>query len=328
MAGHIVTPYEVKAKRKHARTNKDTDLLLASLATDGTIDLLDAVESHLVNVETLTSTDGTRTVECVEVRRTGDALAMVFAADVSGEREVVHDGELPGRPVVFTKGNKHVTRFYSCCLLWRPPSGTSGILLVHSPWARGGSKAQVLKLVQRAVDCSGAKAKISADPMIPAKALERILRQANATKITYTRSTGVTSTFGESDERASAQAEIDLVVKGSGSLPFRDALTKALKATTSREKLFTVRVRDGESGVYRDETFDDVAIDITTPGGSRRYSMKENTLPTMGFNLTPEFNNVYFGLPEGGSEWAAELLSGVMPHLVRRAEEVRIDLEA
>lgn len=328
MAGHIVTPYEVKAKRKHARTNKDTLLLLASLATDRTVDFLDAVESNLVSVESLASTDGTRTVECVEVSRAGDALAMVFAADVSGEREVVHDGALPGRPVVFTKGNKHVTRFYSCCLLWRPPSGTSGILLVHSPWARGGSKAQVLKLVQRAVDCSGAKAKISADPMIPAKALKRILRQANATKITYSRSTGVTSTFGENDVKASAQAEIDLVVKGSDSVPFRDALTRALKGTTNREKLFTVSVRDGEDGGYKEETFEDVAIDITTPGGSRRYSMKDNTLPTMGFNLTPEFNNVYYGLPEGGSEWAAELLAGITPHLVRRAEEVRIDIEA
>lgn len=63
MAGHIVTPYEVKARRKHARTNKDSLLLLASLAIDGAVDLLDAVEANLVSVEALTSMDGTRCCE-------------------------------------------------------------------------------------------------------------------------------------------------------------------------------------------------------------------------------------------------------------------------
>lgn len=328
MAGHLITPYEVTATRKHARKEKDKLLLLASLGKDMTIDLLDAVETNLPKVEPLTSADGTRTVECAEVRRKGDALAMIFASDVSGEREVVHDGVAAGRPVVFTKGKKHVTRFYSCCLLFRPPSGTSGILLIHSPWGRGGSKSQVVLLIQRAIDqVEGAKAKISAAPMVPAKALERILRQANATKITYTRSTGVTSTFGEARRQASAPAEIDLVVKGSTSVPFRDALAAALRATKSREKLFTVRVRDDDvDGGYREETFDDVAIDITTPGGIRRYSMKQNTLPTMGFNLTPEINSVYFALPDGGADWPTQLLDGVVPHLEKRAREVLTDL--
>lgn len=325
MSGHLVTPYEVTATRKYARQEKREFLLLASIAKDVTVDLLDAAEGNITGVQPLKSTDGTRTVACVEAERIGDSVGMVFAADVSGEREVVHDGDLPGRPVVFTKGNKHVTRFYSCCLLWRPPSGTSGILLVHSPWGRGGSKAQVVQLVQRAVDSADAKAQIHADPVIPAKALDRILRNAKATKITYTRATGVTSTFGNAAQQASAPAEIDLVVKGSNSIPFRDALAAALKATTTnREKLFTVRVRDGNS--YRDETFDDVAIDITTPGGTRRYSMKHETLPTIGFNLTPEINAIYYGLPDGGQDWARDLLSGALPHLIKRVEEVQRDL--
>ncbi len=184
-----------------------------------------------------------------------------------------------------------------------------------------------MRLIQHAVDqTEGPKAKVSADPMIPAKALERMLRQANATKITYTRTTGITSTFGDSKQRASAPAEVDLVVKGSDSIPFRNALTAALKLTANREKLFTVRVRDDDTGGYREETFDDVAIDIATAGGVRRYSMKQNTLPTMGFNLTPEINSVYFGLPDGGKEWSTQLLDGVLPHLHRKAKEVASDL--
>ena len=328
MAGHLVTPYEVTATRKHARSDKDKPLILSSIGKGVTVDLLDAVESNVCQVEPLKSTDETRTVECVEVRRNGDAVAMVFASDISGEREVVHDAALPGRPVVFTKGSKHVTRFYSCCLLSRPASGTSGVLLVHSPWGRGGSKSQVVRLVQRAVDrTEGAKAKISADALIPAKALDRILRQARTTRITYTRSTGVTSTFGEEAPRASAPAEIDLVVKGSNSVPFRDALAAALRATKNREKLFTVRVRDDAAdGGYREETFDDVAVDIATAGGVRRYSMREDSLPTMGFNLTSEINAVYYGLPEGGTDWPVQLLNGVLPHLETRLQEVLIDI--
>ncbi len=100
MAGHLVTPYEVTVTRKHARTDKRKPLLLASIGKDMTIDLLDAVETNLTLVEPLKSSDEARTVECVEVRRKVDALAMVFASDVSGEREVVHDGGAVGRPVV------------------------------------------------------------------------------------------------------------------------------------------------------------------------------------------------------------------------------------
>lgn len=325
MAGHVVTPYEVTATRKFARKNKDTPLELASIGEGVTVDLLDAVDSNILGIEPLKSTDGSRRVTCAEMRRNNDTLAMVFAADVSGEREVVHDGADPARPVIFTKGDQDVTRFYSCCLLWRPAPGTAGILLVHSPWGRGGSRSQIVRLIQRAVDqTEGAKAKISADALVPAKILARILRQAKATKITYRRTTGITSTFGDAQERKSAPAEIDLVVKGSGSIPYRDALAAALKATANREKLFTVRVRNDDGG-YREETFDDVAIDIPTAGGTRRYSMRDDTLPTIGFNLTPEINSIYYGLPDGGVGWPKLLLDGVVPLLQRRLTEVRTD---
>jgi hypothetical protein len=330
MAGHMVTPYELTATRKHARKEKDEKLLLAAIGKDSVIDLLDAAEAHLTSVAPVVYSDKTRTVSAVAVARDGDALGMVFASDVSGEREVVHDGAVPGRPVVFTKHDKHVTRFYSCCLLWRPPSGDAGLLLMHSPWGRGGSKANVLALVQRAVDAEkGTKAKLHADPMIPAKALDRFLRKAEATKIVYTRSTGVRSSFDDNSTTQSARAEMGLVVKGTDTLPYRDALAKALKKNASRDKLFTLRVRDetSEDG-YREETFDDVYVDISTPGGNRRYSMKKDTIPTIGFNRTPEVNSVYYGLPDDDADgsWASGLLEGVMPHLIKVVGEVQADL--
>lgn len=292
MAGHTVTPYNVTAVRKHARAKetKEKALPLASIGKDAPVDLLDAVQARLLDVEPVVSGDSSQTFRPVAIERgTGmrsDRVAMLFATDVSGEREVVHD-ESPERKVIFTKDGKHVTRFYSNCLLWRPADETAGVLLIHLPWGRGGSRAHVLKLMQRAVDATeGAKAKLRVDPMIPQKMLARWLRRANATRITYTRTTGVTTTFGQT--RASAQAELDLVVKGSATAGFRDALTKALQASASRDRLFTLSVRDENAeGGLREETFEDVSVDIPIAGGVRRYSMRDDTVPTVGFNMTP-----------------------------------------
>lgn len=331
MSGHTVTPYELTAVRKHVRLKgkEPEPLLLASIAKDRTIDLLDAIASHVEAVSAVTSSDETRAVSCVETRRDGNALLLVIAQDVSGEREVVLDGDDPQRPVVFTKGEKHVTRIHSCCMVWRPASGTAGLLLMHSPWNRGGSRASVLRLIQRAVDAEeGAKAKLHADPMIPAKALERLLRQAKATRITYSKAAGVRTEFDDNGLVTSAPAELDLVVRGSDSVPFRDALASALRKPANRQKLFTIKVRDDDAdGGYREETFDDVEVAIETAAGSKTYSIAQNTVPTMGFNITSEVNHVYAGLPEDdeGRGWPALLLDGLSGRLAAIAAEVTAD---
>lgn len=319
MAGHIVTPYEVIATRKGARKNKDEPLLLAALGKDVSLDLLDLVETNICKVPPCVNGDKTSSTRCVAVERTGDSVLMVFDAGRSGEREVVRDNS-PKRKVVFTKQNDHIGSYYSSALLWRPPSGTAAVLLVHSPWGRGGSKGQVLQLLQRAVNVEElAAAKLRANPMIPAKELAKILRAAKSTRITYTKSTGVTSTFDGASGKKSAPAEIDLVVKGSGSIPFRDELTRALKATANKDKFFTLSVRDeAVDGGYREETFDDVTIDIQTSAGSKRYSMRNETVPTLGFNLTSEFNEVYSALPKEAArvdEWPDLILKGAKKYL-------------
>jgi aspartate 1-decarboxylase len=324
LSGHTITPYDVTATRKRAKKDKDVLLPLAAIGKDTSVDVLEAIDEHILDTAPLISADKSHEFRAVGVARgTGkrsDRVLILFASDVSGEREVVQDEQ---RNVVFTKDGNHVTRIYSCCLLWRPADETSGVLLIHSPWGRGGSRAQVVTLMQRAIDATdGAKAKLRADPMIPKKMLERWLRQANATKITYSKTTGVTTTFGTN--RASAEAELDLVVKGSNSAPFRDALVAALRASANREKLYTLRVRD-DDGKYEEETFDDVAVDIATAGGVRRYSMRENTVPTVSFNMTPEFNNLYYGLPDDADEWPDLLVEGAAEHLDKRLQDVLMD---
>lgn len=321
MAGHTITPYEISATRKFVRdkAKRAELLLLASLSDKATVDLLDLVETHIEHVEPMMSSDGTKTTRCVLVRRHGERVEMVFACDVSGEREVVIDGADPGRPVVFMKGAEHVARFLSCCVLWRPAGGTEGILLLHSPWGRGGSKSHIVNLLQRAVDQEPlAKAKLHADAKVPVEELERLIRQANATKVTYTKRTGITSDFagnGSTRNTASAPAEIDVVVRGSDGVPFLDAFKNALRRRADRERLLTVKVADGAGG-YEEQVFDDVEVELKTSSGARTYSIKRDTIPTIGFNLTSEINSVYYGLPDDAHDkWPAELLDGIAKNL-------------
>lgn len=330
MSGHRVTPYEVTATRKHVKNEqeKGKPLLLASIAKDEALDLLDAVENHLLAVEPMVSADKSRTLLPIRALRSGDGVGMVFATDITGEREVVHDGTLPTRPVRFTKGKTDVTRFYSCSLLWRPPGGTRGLLLVHSPWSRGGSRNHILTLLQRAVDSEpAAKAKVRADAIIPASVLRRIVRNANATKITYAKQKRITSTFAKAaTSSTSTQAEMDLVVKGSMTAPYRDALSNALRATANKDKdtLFTIRVGEGDEA--REETFDDVTVEFETATGSKRYSMRDESIPTASYDQTSKINAIYFGLPENAVTWPDELLRDVIPLLTGIADEVRSEM--
>jgi hypothetical protein len=327
MAGHTITPYELTATRKFVRDKaKRSELLpLASLSSDSTIDLLDVVEQNVLDVAGSHSSDKTRETTCVAARRNNDVVTMVFACDISGEREVVRDAESAGRPVVFTKGENHVAQFLSICMLWRPSGGTDGVLLIHSPWGRGGSKAHIIGVLQRAVDAHpDAKAKLHADPKVPADVLEQLLQRANATKVTYTRRTGITSDFSQAAANpASAPAEMELVVRGAESLPFRDAFAAALKRKADREKLFTVKVRDGDGG-YEEQRFDDVEVEIQTGAGKRTYSIARDTIPTMGFDLTSEINAIYYSLPDDEhSGWPETLLDEGAKHLERVLAHVR-----
>jgi hypothetical protein len=329
MAGHTITPYEITATRKFVRdrTKRAELLLLASLSNQATVDVLDVVAAHIEHVEPMTSTDKTKTTRCVLVRRHGDRVEMVFACDVSGEREVVIDGADPGRPVVFMKGAEHVARFLSCCVLWRPSGGTDGVLLLHSPWGRGGSKSHVINLLQRALDKEPlAKAKLHADPKVPVEELERLIRDANATKITYTKRTGITSDFvgnGTTPNTASAPAEIDVVVRGSDGTPFLDAFKKALTRKADRNKLLTVKVADGDGG-YEEQVFDDAEVELRSSAGTRTYSIKRDTIPTIGFNLTSEINSVYYALPDDAhGRWPTELLDGIAKHLRQLLDHVK-----
>jgi hypothetical protein len=109
---------------------------------------------------------------------------------------------------------------------------------------------------------------------------------------------------------------MELVVAGSDTIPFRDALQAALKSTKNKSGLFKIRVREDGADQFRDETFDDVLIDLATGGGIKRYSMAKDTIPTVSFDRTPEINNLYYALPEGADmDWAKQLLTGVTPIL-------------
>ncbi len=328
MSGHRITPYEVTATRKRARKEeKDHELLLASLSDSTTVDLLDVVQDHIVGAEPLVRDDKTWQLECVGVGRRKSSVSMVFAVDISGEREVIRDGSLPERPLAFTKDKKHVTRFYACALLWRSTAGTEGRLLVHSPWGRGGTRVQITKLLQRALDANlDAKTKLHSNPLVPAKMLKQFLDQAKNTKITYSKSKGIESTFGDTTSSRSTRAEMDLIVKGSDTIPFRDALQSALKASASKDSFFTIRLRNDEPPTgYSEETFDDVYIDLETGGGIKRYSMAKDTIPTVSFDQTSRINGIYFDLPsDKPDEWAERLLAGVTPILKEHLLDVPI----
>ena len=328
MAGHTLTPYEVTATRKWVRDKKakETKLLLASIDEDQTIDLLDAVTDNITDLDALETSDGTRTFQFEYYEADADTVTMVFSNEISGEREQIRDSKVKGRPVVFTKDDRHVTIYYSVCLLWRPPDGTEGLLLMHSPWGRGGSKTQVMKLLQAATNASGAKAKLAADALIPQKMLDRYLRNAKATKIIYRKDSAISSTFAGNTR--TALAEMDLVVKGTNSIGYRDALAAALKATKQDPtKLFTVGIRDPQAdGGTREETFDDVEVEISTPGGTRRYSMRNETIPTVGLDVTSAVNSIYYGLDANDPDsWPEQLCAGVGPHLQKRLQEVQLD---
>lgn len=327
MSGHMVTPYEFTATMKRVpKEQRDEELLLASIGKRVTVDLLDAVAPNITEIEPVKQTDGSWQMSCVRAKRSGDKVTMVFAIDQTGERELVLDGNDPARPVIFTKGTADVTRIYACGMLWRPADGTTGVLLLHSPWGRGGSRSKTLTLLQRAVNAvEGAQVQLHADPMIPAKVLARWLRQANATKIVYTKDKRIRSTFGDTDTAASAVAEMDLVVKGSASIPYRDALKAALRASANKDKFFTVTLREVD-GDDREETFDDVTVELDTGGGLKRYSMRNETVPTVSFNRTPEMNKIYFDLPDNkNATWPDELLANVGPEFDKVLQDVQLD---
>lgn len=318
MAGHSITPYELHATRKWPLQEEDKErklLLAQELVREGSLDLLDALEDNLADVAPTISTDKTRTVSCVDLDRRGDVLDMVFACDVSGEREVVRD---PAEGlVVFMKGPNHTARYFSCCSVWRATDGDTGLMVVHSPWGRGGSKNQILSVLQRAVNAEdGAKAKLRANPKIPHDVLETWLANLNATKITYRKDKGIRSQFANVSGKRSAAAEMALVVKGTETLPYRDALKRALQGSTNRDKLFTVEMREA-GDAYADETFDDVEVSITHGDGrSTTYSIGRDTVPTMGFDYTKELSKVYLALPEeDDGDWPVQLRKGATPFM-------------
>lgn len=326
MSGHRIGSFELTATRSRARgKDKDDLLLLAALNEENPVDLLDALEEHILDVDHYSGSDGTMQIRPQARQRVDDVLEITFSVDISGVQEIIRDGTLDGMPIKAVKGKDDVARLFSCCALWRPPSGDRGILLVHSPWGRGGSKTVILRLLQRAVNkVVEAKAKLHADPLIPSSAVDRLLRNADATKIVYSRNTGIRSTFGNKSTTHSASAEMDLVIKGSDSRPYRDALRSALRSTGDREQFYTVRLRDGLDGDgYHEETFDEVEVVFADAAGSTKYSMSSNTIPRVSHELTNQINGVYYGLAdEDEADWARQLMEGVSPHLHRLIESI------
>lgn len=312
MAGHRVTPFELYATRKRPRHDEDGEahlLLAAELVRedDGTLDLLDAIQHNIGDVEPYVTRDGSHTVRCLDVRRRPDRVDLIFACDVEGEREVVRNRE--EGVVVLIKGPEHVARFYSCVTVWRPADGDTGILLVHSPYGRGGSKSQILALLQRAVnEEEGARAKLHAHPKVPHDVLKMLLRRARSTRIAYRKTKAIRSRFSNTTGLRSAPAEMELVVKGSDSVPYRDALEHALRNASNRDAFYTVQVRDPD-GEFHEEVFDDVAISLVSPDGSTKtYSVAQDSVPTMGFDVTEEMIRVFRELPaDDDAEWPAEL---------------------
>lgn len=324
MTGHTVTPYEISATRAHARSNKDVKLLLASLGEKTTVDVLDALSNSLATVDPIEPKIDSRGVRCVLTDRDGDKLWLVFAVDYIGQREIVQDGDDPAHPAVFEKNGKHISRFFSVGLIWRPDDGEEGVMLIHSPWGRGGTRSQIMTLLQRSVAATpGAKAKLHSRAMVPEAVVRRIVSNLNSTRVTYVKDTGVQSTFGANSGKKSAPAEMSITVKGSATIPYRDALAAALRSKRNRDGLFVIDVRD-EDGGYTTETFDDVQIAVKTASGTREYSLRDETLPTIGFNLTPEINSAYAALPENEhAKWPGELLAATKRHFLDVLGDVR-----
>lgn len=342
MALHKYTPYQVTAERLNHRGKDGAPRLeLAALGGDQPVDLLDALEANLVGLPPINNQAKTQKMRCVDVRRSGDYLHMVFAHDYSGERELVLDvaeGEDGGEgvaKVVFLKEDQHVARIYSCCTVWRPSSPADdpcvGVLLIHSPWGRAGSRSMTGRLLQKALRAHdpAPKAKLKLDALVTDAALQNIINTADATRIRYTKSKRLRSSFANPDGgHQSVESEMSLVVKGADATPFRDALRGALRSADKRSSLFTVEIRDGEA--FEEETFDDVEVTFTTGSGNTTYSLKKDNVPTMGYDLSSDVQSVYAILPpeERGDNWPRLILDGLVERLQRLATEVSRGLKA
>lgn len=337
MALHKYTPYKITAEKLYDRgAGPAPRLELAALGGDEPVDLLDALTSNLIGLPPVANQSKTQRMRCVDLLRTRDYLHLVFAHDYSGERELVFDvaegaeGEDDASEVVFLKEDKHVARIHSCCTIWRPSSAkddpTTGIILIHSPWGRAGSRALTGKLLQKALRQHEPKpkARLHLDPLVSDEALRRIIDTADATKIRYSKTKWLRSDFASPNGgQQSVESEMSLIVKGADATPFRDALRGALRNSDRRSSLFTVEVRDGDG--FDEETFDDVEITFAAGSGNTTYSLAKNAVPTMGYNLSGDVQSVYAALPpeERGEDWPSLILSGLADRLQRLAREVR-----
>lgn len=323
MSSHRLTPFELTATRKFVRDEKKKNqrLLLASLSTERTVDLLDEIEANAGEIEPIASNAGAKTIRPAALKRDGNFLHLAMSMDVSGEREVIYQ---EGAPLPILKDRQDVARLFALASVYRPDDADSGIVLFHSPWGRGGTRANLRAMLQRCLDVDkSTKAKLALAPMVPAKSVERLLRQAEATRIVYQKSKGIRSSFN--NQQKSAPAEMALVVKGSSSKGYRDSLRAAIRDVNDRRQFFTVQTRD-DDGTYTEEEFDDVAIDLVTDAGVKRYSLAEDRLPTVSFDLTADINKIYFSLPEDKpDEWGSRLLDGVHQQLRRLIEGVHRD---
>src|SRR5262249_28228714 len=108
-----------------------------------------------------------RTVHLLRAQRDGDHVDLVYAADFHGNRELeMKDGE-----VVFEKLTEHVTRIFGVASVWRHPTEPRSVLLVHTPWSRGGGSTRLIQLLTRCVRLAGSSANIEHNPMITASEL-------------------------------------------------------------------------------------------------------------------------------------------------------------
>lgn len=118
MSGHTITPYELRATRLGARADKDALLRLSLLARDNDDvadhhDIRDALLTHAPHVHPYVSSDKRKSTTCVLARAVGnDSVAMVFATDITGEKEIFRDMEQDGAPIAFVRTARHSGRIY------------------------------------------------------------------------------------------------------------------------------------------------------------------------------------------------------------------------
>jgi len=168
--------------------------------------------------------------------------------------------------------------------------------------------------MQRACRLAGVKGKLATSPLIPPQLLDRWVRLAEATQVTYIRERVIRSPTDDGPA-SSAVAEERLIVKGKAGRGFRSGV-KHMLADGQDGHILTVRHRDEETQELVDEHWDDLEIQLDNGSDKRTYRLSEGTIPTAPYDRTTEFDGVYASLPDNDvASWPTRLHNGTVDHM-------------